>query len=103
MLKGVGQATDTCSKSHKRDPSRLQVRSHKLCAQGPTGNWVHGAKALSSKMSLEGPFGQFGTASANFCFLCFWGLLKRRKTRFAKNGEHALNHFLDLTESKLHS
>ena len=45
--------------------------------------FFNGAKALS-KMSLEGPFGQVRQPAARIFAFVFFGLLKRRKTRFAQ-------------------
>ena len=49
----------------------------------------HGAKTLSSKMSPEGPFGQFRHLQCEILLFVFLGLLKRQKTRFARKwGTH---------------
>ena len=53
-------------------------------------------------MSLEGPFGQFRHRHREFLLFVFLGLLKRRKTRFAKKWGTPPRLFLDLTEFGLH-
>ena len=67
------------------------VRKHspRRCRQrAPSGNFstssANGAKALSSKMSSEGPFGQFQHFQRKFKRFEFFRCLKRRETRLAE-------------------
>ena len=62
----------------------------------------HGAKALSSKISLGGPFGQFRHFQRKSVYLTFFGPLRGRKMRFRKFEETRPRSFF-LIYQNLHS
>ena len=95
----------TCCKTWEHVNTWKTLMGGRLLVRGGGGCMIAGecgAKALSSKMSLGGPSGCFATFNANWCIWLLFGLCEVEKCILENSGKHALDHFLDLSESELH-